>query len=262
MASSPKFVQASQLPRIKTRGLVRKFYEQLGIKPSYIYDAGLIGQTMENVYSTTGERSRYETAKSNMVSTDHFGDFTLNEIFILMKIREDVDECMAMEIAGLIQLYLPQRTFNKISITVNSKESDGTPVKKVLEVKQYCAYEADAVQWLVKSFFNRIDLIDEVHRELPTHVSPYTVLFVSKQHLPNREVIDTLFFSEDRLLNLNNHTTFQSEMTTLRFPSGHNIFNLNQIIENEFLDSFQSFYCAGIFAIYIERYANAFAFCS
>ena len=202
----------------------------------YLYDAELIGSTMENVYATTDMAPLYEAAKSNMVSVDYVDEFTLDLMFRMMNIRTHVDERTAMEIAGFIQLYLPQRTFSKVPIAVNSVDSAGNPVTKVLEVKLYYAYEADAVQWLIKAFFNRSDLIDESHRQLNTTTTTYMILDACCEKNP---VIQTLFFGHDEAANAHNHLTFQSEIMTIRFPTTFAIFTpLN--IEAGYFPSYSS----------------------
>ena len=246
----------SQLPRIQTRGLVNEFVKTITKKESqYLYDAELIGSTMENVYATTDMAPLYEAAKSNMVSVDYVDEFTLDLMFRMMNIRTHVDERTAMEIAGFIQLYLPQRTFSKVPIAVNSVDSAGNPVTKVLEVKLYYAYEADAVQWLIKAFFNRSDLIDESHRQLNTTTTTYMILDACCEKNP---VIQTLFFGHDEAANAHNHLTFQSEIMTIRFPTTFAIFTpLN--IEAGYFPSYSS---SGIYTMYIERFASAFTYCS
>lgn len=250
------FVHSSLLPRIKTQGLVKEFVNAISkMVYQHLYDAGLIGSIMESVYATTDQKSRYEAAKSAMLTVDYSGDFTLDLIFRMMNIREYVDERMAMEIAGFLQLYLPQRTFTKTPITVNSVDADRNPVTKVLEVKLYYAYEADAIQWLIKAFFNRIDLINESHQKLGSTTTTYTVLDTLSIENP---VIQTLFFGNDEAMNANNQITFQSEMMTVRFPTMFNIFTP----ANMAIGDFPSYVCAGIYTMYIERFASAFTYCS
>ncbi len=247
---------ATQLPRIQTRGLVKEFVNAISKKESqYLYDAELIGSTMESVYATTIQMSRYEAVKASMMSVDYIGDFTFDLMFRMMNIREHVDERTAMEIAGFVQLYLPQRTFSKVPITVDSVDADGNPVTKVLEVKLYYAYEADAVQWLIKAFFNKSDLIDESHRQLNATTTTYMILDACSVENP---VIQTLFFGRDEAANTHNHLTFQSEMMTIRFPTMFNIFT-PPIMD---VGYFPSYSCAGIFTMYIERFASAFTYCS
>lgn len=249
--SLKKTFHSSQLPRVQTRNIVDKFVKDISTKEcSVLYDAELIGKTMEEAYAD--EKSSYEAAKSSMVSIDYPGDFTLDLMFRMMNIREHVDERMAMEIAKFIQLYLPQRTFTKTPITVNSVDGEGNPVTKVLEVKLYYAYEADAVQWLIKAFFNRNDLIDERHRKLDATTCTYMVLEASSVDNP---VIQALFFGENEDANVHNHLTFQSEMMTLRFPTMFNIFTPPNIEAGYF----PSCSCAGIFTMYIERFVSAFS---
>ncbi len=253
MISIKKTIHSSQLPRIQTRGLVNKFVNAITKKESqYLYDATLIGTTMESVYATTDLKSRYESIKTNMVSVDYVGDFTFDLMFRMMNIREHVDERTAIEIAGFIQLYLPQRTFTKVPITVNSVDAEGNPVTKVLEVKQYYAYEADAVQWLIKAFFNRIDLIDESHRMLYANTTTYDVLNASKE---KNTAVNNFFFGSDETANAHNHYTFQREMMELRFPNMFNIFRPIDDVNEQFM-------CCGIFTMYIERFAFAFTYCS
>lgn len=249
--SPKKTAHASQLPRIQTRGLVNQFVKAIK-EYQCLYDAVLIGNTMESVYATTDQNSRYETAKSSMISVDYLGDFTLDLMFRMMNIRDHVDERMAMEIAGFIQLYLPQRSFTKTPITVNSVDADGNPVTKVLEVKLYYAYEADAVQWLIKAFFNKNDLIDERHRMMDATTCTYMVLDASSVDNP---VIQTLFFGENEAANAHNHLTFQSEMMTLRFPTMFNIFTPPNIEAGYF----PTYSCSGIYTMYIERFVSAFS---
>ncbi len=256
MISAKKIAHATKLPRIQTRGFVKEFVNAISEKEiQYFYDAELIGSTMENVYATTDQKSRYEVVKASMVSVEYIGDFTFDLMFRMMNIRENVDERTAMEIAGFVQLYLPQRTFSKVPITVNSVDIDGNPVTKVLEVKLYYAYEADAVQWLIKAFFNRTDLIDESHRQLNVVTTTYMVL---NDYIKKNPVINTLFFGPDGAANVHNHLTFQSEMTTIRFPTTFPIFTpCEQMIEGHPI-----FMCSGIFTIYIERFASSFTYCS
>lgn len=252
-----KTAHASQLPRIQTRGLVNQYMKAISRNPIYthLYDAVIIGNTMENVYATTDQKSRYEAVKCAMTSVDYLGDFTLDLMFRMMNIRDHVDERMAMEIAGFLQLYLPQRTFTKTPITVNSVDAEGNPVTKVLEVKLYYAYEADAVQWLIKAFFNKSDLIDERHRMMDATTCTYMVLDASSVDNP---VIQTLFFGDDEVANAHNHITFQSEMMNIRFPTTFNIFTPPNIEAGYF----PSYSCAGIYTMYIERFASAFNYVS
>ncbi len=256
IASPKKVAHSSQLPRIQTRGLVKEFVNAISKKEyQYLYDAELIGSTMESVYATTIQMSRYEAAKTSMVSVDYMGDFTFDLMFRMMNIREHVDERTAMEIAGFVQLYLPQRPFTKTTITVDSVDATGNPVTKVLEVKLYYAYEADAVQWLIKAFFNRSDLIDESHRQLNATTSTYMILDACSVE---NDVIQTLFFGADEVANTHNHLTFQSEMMNIRFPNTFDIFT-PPIME---VGYFPSYSCSGIFTMYIERFASAFTYCS
>lgn len=251
--SPKKSAHSSQLPRIQTRRLVNQFVKAISKKEDqYLYDAELIGNTMESVYATTDQKSRYEAAKCSMVSVNYVGDFTFDLMFRMMNIRENVDERMAMEIAGFVQLYLPQRTFTKSTITVDSVDAEGNPVTKVLEVKLYYAYEADAVQWLIKAFFNKSDLINERHRMLDATTCTYMVLDASSVENP---VIQTLFFGENEVANTHNHLTFQSEIMTVRFPTMFNIFT-PPIIEAGY---FPTYSCSGIYTMYIERFVSAFS---
>ncbi len=162
-ATATPIAHCSQLPRIQTRGLVKKYLESFKERVMDFYNPEQMGYTMEfnvfNVHADTDQKSRYANTKEKMLSVNYFGDFTLDMLFRMMNIRDTIDERTAMEIAGFIQLYLPQRPFTKVPITVNSVDSDGNPVTKVLEVKLYYAYEFAAVQWLVQVFFNRLDLI-------------------------------------------------------------------------------------------------------
>jgi hypothetical protein len=256
MTSTMKIAHCSQLPRIQTRGLVNKFVNAISKKISqHLYDATLIGNTMENVYATTDQKSRYETVKASMVSVDYVGDFTFDLMFRMMNIREHVDERTAMEIAGFVQFYLPQRTFEKVPIKVNSVDAEGNPVTKVLEVKLYYAYEADAVQWLIKAFFNRTDLIDESHHQLDGITAPCDILNKLKD---KNQVIETFFFGNDVNANIHNHLTFQSEMMRIRFPTEFDIFTEC----DDMIDGYPVFTCCGIFSMYIERFADTFTYCS
>lgn len=247
-----KIAYATQLPRIKTRGFVQEFLKNIS-KEEYqsLYDSVLIGRIMESVYTITDQYSLYKEVQSNIVSVDYIGDFTFDLMFRMMNIRKDVDERMAMEIAGFVQLYLPQRTFTKTTITVDSVDADGNEVTKVLDVKLYYAYEADAVQWLIKSFFNKNDLIDERYRQMNATVTPYSVLNESKDENP---VIQTFFFGDDDTANDHNHLTFQSEMMTLHFPVTCNIFRPIDMIIN----GFQVYGCASIYTMYMNRFSSAF----
>jgi hypothetical protein len=256
MIATPKIAHCTQLPRIQTRGFVKMFVNAMMKKKStHLYDATLIGNTMESIYATTDQMSRYEAVKSNMVSVDYIGDFTFDHLFRMMNIREDIDERMAMEIAGFVQLYLPQRTFSKVPITVDSVDSTGEPIKKVLEVKLYYAYEADAVQWLIKAFFNKSDLIDETYKQMNAMVTPYSVLDGSRGENP---VINTLFFGNDEAANVHNHLSFQSEMTTVRFPVMFDIFRPTDMM----ISGYPVYGCSGIYTMYINRFTSAFTYCS
>lgn len=251
-----KIAHCSQLPRVHTRGFVKMFVDNITKKSyPYLYDAVLIGNTMESVYATTDQYSRYKDVQDNMVSVDFIGDFTFDLMFRMMNIREHVDERMAMEIAGFIQLYLPQRTFTKTPITVNSVDAEGNSVTKVLEVKLYYAYETDAVQWLIKAFFNKSDLIDESYQQIGATTTPYKVL---EEANDENHVIQTLFFGNDEAANAINHLTFQNEMMTIRFPNMFDIFRPTDMI----IGGYPVHSCAGIFTMYINRFASAFTYVS
>ncbi len=255
--SPKKTVHATQLPRIQTHGFVKQFVNAIMKHPdhTHFYDAELIGNIMENVYATTEMYSRYKDVQSNMVSVDYTDEFTLDLMFRMLNIRETVDERMAMEIAGFIQLYLPQRSFIKRPITVNSVDGEGNPVTKVLEVKLYYAYEADAVQWLIKVFFNKSDLINERYRNLHAMTTTYSVLSNSSAYQP---VIQTLFFGNDEVANIHNHITFQNEIMTVRFPIEFNIFTVTDMVVGDVT----LYACAGIFTMYIDSFASTFTYCS
>ncbi len=248
-------VHCSELPRVHTRGNVKK-YVDIVTQNAYekLYDAKIMGDTMENIYATSCDASRYETAKANIVNVSYLGDFTLDMLFRMMNIREAVDERMAMEIAGIIQLYLPQRSFTKVPITVNSVDIEGKPVKKVLEVKLYYAYEADAVQWLIMAFFNRSDLIEERYRKMNAMVSPYEVLYALKD---DNHLVNTLFFGTNVYMNIQNHIIFQNEIMSIRFPSGLELF-----WHTHTMSDLEVYSCAGIFTMYIERFTSNFSYCS
>jgi hypothetical protein len=255
MATAPKMVHCSALPHIKTRGIVKNYVDAITKnQPEQLYNAEWMGSVMERLYATTDEAARYERAKSTIVNVDYFGDFTLDMLFRMMNIRETVDERMAMEIAEFIRLYLPQRTFTKVPITVDSVDSDGNHVKKVLEVKLYYAYEADAVQWLIKVFFNMNDLIDERHQQMNANITHYEVLEALKGE---NEQVNAFFFGSNKTMNIYNHITFQNEMICFRFPTEFGIFRYNRT-----MDDFQLYSCAGIFTMFMERFTHSPAYCS
>ena len=243
-----KIAHCSQLPRIQTLGFSEKLFEKISKEENqYLYDTVLIGRMMESFYTTSDQKSRYEAVQSNMVSVNYVGDFTFDLMFKMMNIREHVDERMAMEIARFVQLYLPQRTFTKIPITINSVDAEGNPVTKILEVKLYYAYEADAVQWLIKAFFNKSDLIDESHRQMNATTTPFAVLNELKDVNP---MIQTIFFGDDDVANQHNHLTFQSEMMNVHFPLTVDIFRPTL----QMIGEYHIYACYGIYTMYIERF--------
>lgn len=246
----------SQLPRVHSHGFVKQFANAISEEQhDYFYDATRIGSIMERIYAGTDQQSRYEAVKASIASVDHVSDFTLDLIFRMMNIREHVDERMAMEIAEFIQNYLPQRTFTKTTITVNSVDIFGEPVTKVLEVKLYYAYEMDAVMWLIKAFFNKSDLIDETDRQLKTLTTFNEVLYSIKDVNP---MVQTLFFGLDDAVNAMNHLTYQTEMMTMRFPSAFHIFHPTDMTINGY--TIHAF--VGIYTMYIKRFTNSFSYCS
>ena len=246
----PNIIHSSQLPRIKPRGLVEEFDNIIeGSDHNQLYNSIDIGNNMESVFATSDQYSRYKDIQSNMVNIDYMSDFTLDFMFRTMNIREQVDERMAMEIAGFIRRYLPfsNRPFNKTSITVNSVDTDGNPVTKVLEVKLYYAYEADAVQWLVKSFFNRSDLINERHRIMNAMISLDKIL----------ETYSLFVKNDSTAINAYDALSFQNDILASHITSP-SIFTSSDVMIN----GYNVYSCAGIFTMYMERFADSHIYIS
>ncbi len=256
-------IHSSLLPRINVRGNVLKLVENLENIQSEtsinIYNALMLGNIMENIFKNDDRENvsfSYDLAKTNMRSIDDFCDnFTLNDLFIKMQIRTFVNEEMAMEIAQYIQIFLPQRSYEKVPIHVISKNAKGKTVSKALEVKLYYAYEADAVMWLIKTFFNRIDLININHRILD---DCSTVLDIVKDYEGlNKEVIQNKFFGSDFKNNADNHILFQSILMSEYFPTNLDLFQYSHSVDFDVNDDdlleLEVYECCGIYKMYIEK---------
>ncbi len=86
--------------------------------------------------------------------------FTMDNILKDMCLRTTdgftnmVTEPLAIELGKFINLFLPDRSFEKVMVNVSGKN---------MSVKLYYDYERDQIENLVKVFFNRLDLIKPSH---------------------------------------------------------------------------------------------------
>lgn len=264
-------VHSSLLPRINVRGNVKKLINELGNiqkeinKNINIYDAVMLGNIMEHIYlndDREDEKFLYDLAKTNMRSIDFCNNFTLNDLFIIMEIRTFVKEELAMEIAQFIQYFLPQRSYEKVPICIQSKDAKGKTVKKHLDVKLYYGYEADAVQWLIKVFFNRIDLINQEDRSLD--ISNTVLDIIQNCDGLNKDVIQNKFFGVNFKDNAENHILFQTILMNEYFPTDLELFQYSHTVDYDVNDDENSlveldvYECCGIYKMYVERCLNSY----
>ena len=148
--------------------------------------------------------------------------FTMNNILCDMGMRvatpsgiNHVAEPLAIELGKFINLFLPQREFTKVNVTVGRRE---------MSVKLYYSYERKEIEQLVKIFFMRLDLIDERHRLLYYfNIAEFFPNFVSSlAEGPEKEVLYNMYVRNDteKVIERNlNYMSFQHQLMS-HLPSG------------------------------------------